>query len=562
MRRITTLLYKDFLNSFIMKVPYYWKSKKERKKLLLYPFLFLMFGMYVYLGVKYFIDWIDGYDKVGLGDVYLGQSVLVYTGILLFSIVTMTIANFYYSNDVSILLPLPIKKSEILLSKIIYNSLSLSVTALLIVFPFMVRYGSYYDRSILFYIQFIVGLYAHTLVITSVFTFIVVALMSVINRFARAKNIMQVLSTILILGLSFGLSYLINSQSASDTIGLDVMKATAQKMRNIVYMIPTIGLLMKGVNGQILSYILLIALGLGSAYLVAQISGGLLTKGILSNQSVVKRRRLSIEERQKAFKKDSIFTQIVKKDLRDVLKTPVYITSTLLMGIVMPLALMIPIFSRGVSISEITDVSSGIFNLLADAFGKQNLVAVVIIALTVIMLFFATSATNTAGTSITREGKYIWIMQVIPVEARTQVSARILAAMIIHFISLIPVTIIAFVFLRPPVLYALLYFVVLFAIGFFASSLGILLDATRPKIDWQTPQQAMKSNFNALILTYFTMILSLVIGVGAYILITNDTFGDNQLILAAILLVLAFIIAGIILYHLAVKTLEKKMSSY
>ncbi|MDO5027213.1 MAG: hypothetical protein Q4E50_05220 [Tissierellia bacterium] len=562
MRKIGNLLNKDLKNSFIMKIPYYWKTKKERKKLFLYPFLALMFGIYLYLGIEYVIDWIEGYDKFGLGHVYLGQAVFAYSGLLLLSVVTMIIGNFYYSNDISIMLSLPIKKSEIIVSKIIYNSLSLFVTALFIVFPFMIRYGIFYAKSIVFYILFVLGLFAHTLILVSIFTFLVVAIMSVINRYARVKNILQVLSTIVIIGLSFGFSYMVNSQPERGQVSFDFLQIIATKFDNIIGKIPTINLLVSGVNGNALNYIILLVLAIGLVYLVSQFSGGLLTKGIMSNQSVVKRRKLSLKERSQVFKQESSFVQIVKKDLTEILKTPIYFTSTLLLGILMPLIIAIPILAKGGD-EALTFIkqASQLFEVFESSISKKEMIAFSIFGLIIIMLFVSSSASSTAGTSITREGRYLWIIQTIPVDARTQVSARIFSALTIHLISLIPISLISFILLKPPYYLLLVYAIVLIVTGFFAASLGILLDILRPKKDWQTPQQAMKSNMNVVILSYSSMILAVLVGLGFYGLLSSGT-GEKDLFLASILLLLGLALIAFILYHFAIKTFEKKLSTY
>lgn len=561
MSQLKNLLRKDFLNSFIMKIPYYWKTKKERKKLLLYPFLAVIFGIYIYFGITYFINWIEGYDKMGLGEVYLTQSVLAYSTLLLISVVTITISNFYYSNDISMLLPLPIKKSEIIISKIIYNSLALFTTAFFIVFPFMIRYGMFYNKSILFYIAFVIGLFAHTTILTSIFTFLVVAMMSVINRFARTKNLLQVLGTILIIALSFGASYYVNYNVSHDSVSLDLMSALGEKIKSLTAILPSIDLLAKGANGDILKYALLILISILSIFIVSKISVGLLIKGLMSNQSVVKRRKLSLSERAKEFKSDGVFKQIMKKDLNDIIKTPVYFTSTLLVGLIIPVAILIPIIAQGGDISEIIEKSGTAFATFENMFELKELISYMIIALAIAMVFICSSATNTAGTSITREGKYLWLMQSLPIDARTQISARVLSAMIIHFLSLIPITLIIFILLRPPYYFIIAYFLVMLSVGFFASSLGIFVDVLKPKIDWQTPQQAMKSNFNIIVLTYATMILAVLMGVGFYLLFKKGISGTD-LFIVAILSILLILILGFVLYHFAIKKFEKKLVTY
>ncbi len=561
MRQIAHLFKKDFLNSFLMRIPYFWKTKKERKKLLLIPFFGILFGVYIYLAIQYIINWIGPYDKAGFGHVYLNQPVLAYTALAIMSIVGMIISNLYYSNDISILLPLPVSKRNILISKIIYNSFIALSTALFMIVPFMVKYGIYYNKGIDFYITFILGVIAHTIIITSIFTLLIVAMMSVVNRFPKAKNFLQVFGTIIIVAVSFGVSYLINSNVQDDGIPATMIEALAGKMDQATKYVPTIDLIYQGSHGKILSLILLIALALGLTFLVSSISGKMLAKGILSNQVVSKRKKLSSEEKVGVFKKGTVFGQIIRKELRDILKTPVYFTSTLLFGIIFPIALIVPLIAQGLDVGGFVSQANMMFKQLESIMSIKELFGYILMGTMVILMFMSSSASNTAGTSITREGKYLWILQTIPVKADTQISARVLAAVIVYLLSILPVTLIILILVRPPYYAILAYKIGVLIVGFFSACFGILIDTLRPKTDWQTPQQAMKSNFNAIGLTYGTMIIAAILGFITFKLVTGNLTND-QIFLAIIIVAVTLLVIALVFYHLAVRTFEKKLPRY
>lgn len=560
MRQLGNLIKKDIQNSFLTKIGYYAKTKGERKKLLGYLFLGVMFGFYMYLILKYVIDWISAYDDIGKGNVYLLQAVVAYTFITIFTLIPLLISNLYYSNDISILLPLPIKKSEILFSKMIYNSIVLLPTAIVMVLPFLIRYGIFYDKSVYFYIKFILAFLAHNMIVIAVFTFVVILLMSVINKNARAKNALQFLGTMLLMVLMFGISYFSNMNGGGEGIPTSVAQGIADKMESIINIVPSI----KGIDeilGRELIYLpVLIVVAIALTYLVSAFSGGLLTKGVLNNQQVVKRRKLSLSERSNVFKRESHFKILYMKDLKDILKTPVYATNTLMMGLIIPIAFAIPLFAQKDSLQGIEMIPQFLTSL-EQAISKESLFTYILLGVLAILMFTSSAGINTAGSSLTREGKQMWLMQVLPISPRDQVLSRVSSAFTVYLISLIPITLLIFILFKPALYLALAYILAVIAVGMLVTNAGLMKDIAKPKLDWDTPQKAMKSNFSLVVLTYATMILAGLIGFMTYKVIISN-LQDRQKLILALAVILILIIISMAIYAYNIKQFKKKLPTY
>ncbi|NLW52405.1 MAG: hypothetical protein GXY87_03445 [Tissierellia bacterium] len=559
MRQISNLIKKDFLTSFIFRIPHMMKDKKGRKKLFVYPFLLLIFGVYIYFVGKFLLAFIGTYDALGLGKVFVLQAFFAYTFLLLFSAIPMTISNFYYSNDVSVLLPMPIKKSDILISKMLYNTIALMTTSLFLIVPVVIRYGLFYGKSILFYLGMIIITVAYTAMVISIVTLFVVALMSVINKYARAKNVLQVLGTILILILSFGFSYLANNNAPE--MDSDMAKGLANSMNNLIRFVPLLKPIEWFLEGNVLGLLIIVLAAGLLLFVVSRFMGGLLTKGILSNQVVTKRKKISTKEKDNVFKPRSQAVEIFRKEIREIFKTPIYLLNTFSMSFIMPITFAIPALTSldkfGVDLGTIKTFAGE----FATMFPTERVVALTILVGIIITFIVGMGGMMVGATSITREGKNIWLMQTLPINPKNQVLGRLLAGGFSSVVGVIPIMLIVFIFLAPPLIIAIPLIITILATSFFAPMVGLHRDISKPKLDWDTPQKAMKSNINILLLTYAFMILAGLIGASIYFLIVS-TLTDLQILLVAILILLVIVALTVFIYSRGIKLLEKRLPGY
>lgn len=114
------------------------------------------------------------------------------------------------------------------------------------------------------------------------------------------------------------------------------------------------------------------------------------------------------------------------------------------------------------------------------------------------VLVLMTSLTTVSATSISREGKLFSLSLTMPVSGRVQVRAKLLLHMLMFSSAyLLDLALCMVVFRLPPLP---LLFMIPGGIALQAASFaaGIFFDLKRPLLKWTHPQQAMKSNVNAI----------------------------------------------------------------
>lgn len=565
MTNLKTLIKKDFFTSFVFRIPSMLKDKKERKKLLIYPFLIIILGGYAYFAIRFLINFIEDYDSVGKGYVYLEQGFFAYTMLLLLASIPALLSNFYYSNDVKSLLTLPIKHSEILLSKIISTGISLMTSALIVILPFTIRYISFYNKSILYGVLILLLTLVYTIAITSIAAFFVVALMSIVNRFSRAKNFLQIFGTLIIIALSIGLSTILNSSEIYTSPRSSVALLLLDKVEQIISYNPFSGLIRMIIQENILALIILTLITIALVLLTSIIGSRLMVIGVLNNQVVSKRKKISEIAKTKIYKPSSPLLQVFKKDFMQILKTPVYMMNTFSMALILPLALAIPLYAQrsnfedmGISFSEIRQI----YPMLETIASKELIIGIAFMLSLAISTFMSISGAIAGATSFTREGKNFWLVQTLPISTNDQILGRLLSAFLIGVICCLPINLIILIVLRPPLYILLPYILGILVASFFGASIGVWKDVAKPKLNWESPQKAMKQNLNVLLLTYVLMGLAMAIGFFIWFIGFKQDFTDpiKLIIFALIGLAITGIAIGFILRTMTV--FERKLSSY
>lgn len=101
--------------------------------------------------------------------------------------------------------------------------------------------------------------------------------------------------------------------------------------------------------------------------------------------------------------------------------------------------------------------------------------------------------------AISREGRLFWVSKVIPVDPPKQLKAKLAYSSAYGGIQALIMLVIAFLVLKLPVARLLWVAVLALAVLLPVSTICLLVDLFRPKLDWTEPHQAMKGNFGTLI---------------------------------------------------------------
>lgn len=416
-------------------------------------------------------------------------------------------ATFYFSSDIENLLPLPLKPSTILGAKFTVVLIYEYLTELLFLLPMCITYGVMGHSGIIFYFYTIIiflTLPIVPLVLASLISMVIMRF----TPFAKNKDAFKTIAGILGLSVGIGFNIVFQKFGANAENQNQMMQLMMQGNNSLVQatskFFPTAKLAVnalvfntetKGIVNMLLFLVVTIAL-LGILLIIGE---ALYFKGVIGiSEAASKRKKLSKEELDQSTTESSALKSYTIKELKLLFRTPAYFMNCVLMNFLFPIIILIPVFTQPELLKQFDKVR-GILN------GTQ--LPGFIIAIACGAMMFISVANPTACTAISREGKSLFICKFIPISYGKQLAAKILSAVILNCIGLGLLIITVMIAFIPPVYLLLQLVIIAVLVTLFAAFLGILIDLTFPRLQWDSEQRAVKQNINVLIL----MILGLVI---------------------------------------------------
>jgi len=214
-------------------------------------------------------------------------------------------------------------------------------------------------------------------------------------------------------------------------------------------------------------------------------------------------------------------TTLFLREWKLFLRVPIWVLNGFIAVILVPLMALFPAFTGGEGLGQLVNWAQN------SPYGFSA--ATVIFA----ALMASLSTLNTlASTSISREGKHLWISRVLPVSAREQVIAKIKHASLASVIIGIALTGMYYLVFKPSLFHLLTAFILGLVAGAGPQYLGMLFDMWRPFLTWTNPQHAVKNNLNAV----FPMLVMLPLGFASYFAFTKlaSIVGEVPLLLSFI----------------------------
>ncbi|MDR1668442.1 MAG: hypothetical protein LBR76_00600 [Oscillospiraceae bacterium] len=239
-------------------------------------------------------------------------------------------------------------------------------------------------------------------------------------------------------------------------------------------------------------------------------------KGVLAQLEAPKGKKKGF--RQTGVKAGSPLRAYVVKELRLIVRSPVYALNILMGLLVVPLMVVIALSvdPSGMGASAGTE---GLRAILSSLFGGSSGDAYYLLAAGVVMVTGIVGATG-VSTSFSREGAMLWISQTVPVTAETQVAARLLGGFILVFIGGL-LTLLALAFFVGLSAAQVIFGLVAGSCSVFPLlAVSLIPDALRPKRRWNSEAEAMKQNANSLLAMLLGFGLAFAIGILAFFLQT------------------------------------------
>lgn len=438
----------------------------------------------------------DGLSPMGLQSLIL-RLIVPSAGIMVFMFGIFYVMNvFYFSKDVDNYLYLPVKAGEILTSKFLVSLVYEYFIMIIIFVPLLVIYGVKDSAGILYYIYSILVLLfipVLPLVAASVISMLIMRFSKKFKNRDRFNMIAGILSLMLALGLNFGLQYATRFLSEGQAVMKDISDLPALKVS--AYVFPTNHFAIESLISYsslkgLLSLVILIAIALASILLFYFVGNALYFKGVMGvTESKADRKALTSAQMVKETSSKNVLLSYSLKELKLVLRTPVYFMNCVLISLIYPLFFLIPFFmgssedamEMDAALQYIRNVDSGVLIMVMVGAG-----------------FLMGSINIISSTAISREGKNFYVVKYIPVSYMTQIYAKILSSFYVESMGMVILYLILIFLLKvSPMILALSFILVLMA-SLVVNQIGIFFDILWPKLNWDTEQKAVKQNFNSM----------------------------------------------------------------
>ena len=427
-----------------------------------------------------------GQADMGLTLPILGTQVLaLFMG--LFTLISL----FYFSNDLGTLVPLPLKEKAILASKFSIANITEYLPALFIVIPAMVAYNQYVPLGAVGWISAIVVFLLLPVVPLSIAGIIVVTLMRGLNR--RHRDIMIVLSSLLLLAVIMYVQFAFQSAVINDVNIDDILQNRVDLVRLLGSAFPpsvwaTRAISRAGESEGFLSLTYLLfssAIGFWAFLSVGQrvFYGGLIggaeheRKNVAFTEKVLSQRATS----------SPVLKALFLREWRLFLRVPIWVLNGFIGVILFPVMAFLPAFTGGQGLHELANWAKSTPNgLVASTLIFAGMIATL------------GSLNTLASTSISREGKHLWISRILPVQPRLQVIAKLMHAGLASLIIAVPISGLYYYLFTPHIIYVLAAALLGILVGAMPQLLGMLFDIWHPFLTWTNPQHAVKNNLNAV----------------------------------------------------------------
>jgi ABC-2 type transport system permease protein len=549
MKKLVSLIKIDLNVSFgLSALKHKLRDKRERTRMII-VFIALLSLLPTYIML------IKGLQGLYLAYEYVGQksafllSGFLYAQIFIFIFgIIFIMSKYYFSNDLNILVPLPIRAKDIIGTKFITSMINEYLTTLPIILPFIFIYGIKGGEGILYWLSSIFLVLFLPIIPLAIVSIIIMLFMKYTNIRGK-KDLLRVIGYILLLVIILAFQFKMQSMgqksiTEGDDFFFNMAKDSNLLVKKFGMFFPwamwgTLALTEAYSLNGLLNFILFIGISILGFLIMLELSEKLFFKGLIGNMEVShnKNKKISIKDYSKL---SPSFLAIGLKEIKMLFRTPVYLMNSVMGVIIIPIIFLISYYmNEGISLGG------------AGNYFDSHLISLIGAGIIV----FLAGIDGVGSTTFSREGKNLWIQRVLPIKTKDQIFGRIFAALIIQIIGIIALLI-------------SLYFVVelkienIFWIAFLGllgsvvmTEIGMIVDIFRPMLDWDNPQKVMKQNLNVVITMGITALYLFGLGFLVYKLMPIN----NGIYIIYGTIILIFIISAYILYILLDKLIYKQM---
>lgn len=528
--------------------------KINKKSIFLWMISILVFAIF-YISqetIKFLID-------KGLSEIFMNIYFFILAIFIIFQTSLVVINLFYFSKDLEYVLPLPIKPTEILISKFI--SLMCMVYLFEIIFGIIpiTIYGIYSNSSALYYFYEIIVLIIFPIFLSAVVSIIMMFVMK-ISKFVKNKDTFQIGVTFFLVLIMTGFLYGLLGNYIGNNIQLDESQDASsfieqfaennkikEASKYFLIINPTTDILLNSNWSSLIEILKIIFIDLISIIIFIFIGKKTYLKDVLINTTFLKTKKTNQAKIERKMKSKKLSNSYIIKEFKTLYRTPMFFIQCIFPVLALTISFsfliirIVPEF-RGMLQNE--DFRNYIGDLSFD-------ITAVYIILGIIQFFFMLSPTSLIAVS--KEGKKAYFMKYIPVSLYKQFIYKGIPQIIINlFPTIVLLCVIHFMIPEILIKYILEIFILAILLNIINSYSMLYIDFLNPKINWDTEYEVLKQNKNKIFQYTFTVMIFVLL------VFLNSTFEEINLDLAIFITGIIFGIIVLILTILA-KRKEKKI---
>ncbi len=554
---------KEYFSLFKFLFKYMFKrgdDKGSKWLWLAYGIILIAFGFIVYAVCSSVAMLSVSMQMLGLLPEFI--TLILFVGciaVIIFGLIPM-INYLYFSKDTEFMLALPIKPSTVFMAKLTVVYITEIIVSTLILIPCMLTIGITLSLSPLFYIVTLFSVVTVPAIPMVLVAIIAIPLMYVVSYFKNKGSMTSIILILLFGGVFSAYYFFISKLNFTGEVEPEqVEQLVSGFIKNFTSVASALFPLLAISRVAVLSNSTMfgsfsISVAVSVNLLIFVVSAVVLfALAVFISSAVYKRGARSVlesgakktSEKVKFKQAGSAFKALLFKEWRELFRTHAFAFQCLAGIVLVPI--IVVFMGSTFSVSTLEGLGEGY--VTAEVMSRMELITTFTLIGFTGMLGVSTN--SGASTCITREGKNFYFAKMIPVPYKTQVNAKLTLYVIISSLTVVLGTV-ASLFATKDYLNLSLGLVFLLIYNYGYNCLCVLMDLSKPKLDWVTHNEAVKNNKNSIIPMFINMavfVLAIAIPIVALLLVQNATV----ILIITWLVLFALAIAVAVVGHILLK---------
>ena len=460
----------------------------------------IMTGIFTFILTKGLMQ--TGHPEVGVKFMY--GMISIFTVVFGINVI---FNELYFEDDISYLLPLPLKAEEMVLSRFFAVFIGENMMQFAVVIAVVTGFGLAHPMNVFQWIMSLVAGFLLPMIPMAVIAVLGMLLMTFTRFIKKKETVRRISFAIIILILAAG-GLMLLSIDITEIVTF-IINGTASnilfvKILDVIF--PQTGLIAEFMaGGSFYPILVFAALCLLSLVILSVCARLFYMESVtrLNETTHVQKNAsssLAVVYRSRGM---SLFI----KEMRILVRTPAFMTNCVAANFVWPVFVLI--FAK---IMRADPARASVTAYFETPVHKITALAVIL------SITMVTAAMNCLGSdAFSREGKAFDYIKSIPVSYKLQWNVKTAAAMVWTLAGTVPFFAFFVIYAGFDILTAILAVLMVIASSFFVTELGMLLDSLNPKLFWLDALSALRENYNTVFCMGITIVTCALLSGGLFL---------------------------------------------